>query len=182
MQHLLKWTLDAIREEKSSFSWMEESRYEWAPLVKSAVSQIIEGKCVLILTDDNNEWFAKYILEKINSLSYERPFFPFYALREMFPNLSTIQTPEDIDVLEDMLEISYPQGYYIWYIGGANHPYTKIAYRSDDNFLWVVEKEIQNSFLLRTKDGLLDIKLIQLYKLFDKTLSCVLFGELELKK
>ena len=41
MQQLLKWTLQTIREEESSFSWMEEYRYEWAPLVKSAVGQSI---------------------------------------------------------------------------------------------------------------------------------------------
>jgi len=66
MQKLLTWTLKSIREEDSSFSWMEEYRYEWTPLVKSAVSKIRDGYSVLIITDDENRWFAKYIMSKIN--------------------------------------------------------------------------------------------------------------------
>ena len=182
MQQLLSWTLDTIREEKSSFSWMEECRYEWAPLVKNAISQLIDGKSILILTDDRCNWFGKYLLSKMNDISQNRPFLPIYHLNDSFPHLKTIQTAEDISILEDLFEISHPDGYYIWYIGEASHPYTKIAYRNDDSFLWVIDEEIQNSFLLRSKDGLLDIKLLQLYKLFDKTISAVLFGELELKK
>ena len=182
MQQLLKWTLDTIREEKSSFSWMEECRYEWASLVKSAVSQVLEGKSVLILTDDNSSWFGNYVVDRINNFSFNRPFFPFYQLNNLFSPLSMVKTAEDIDILEDLLDISYPKGYYIWYIGKSIHPYSKIAYRNNESFLWIIDEEVQNSFLLRSKDDLLDIKLIQLYKLFDKTLSAVIFGELELKE
>lgn len=72
MQQLLKWTLETIREEESSFSWMEEYRYEWAPLAKSAVSQSIEGKTALIITDEFHDWFAHYILNHINDLKKKR--------------------------------------------------------------------------------------------------------------
>lgn len=179
MQQLLKWTLHTIREKESAFSWMEEHRFEWAPLVKSAVSQIVEGKTVLILTDESRQWFAKYILQQINELEKSRPLLPFYNLSGCFPNLQTIKSTEDIRLLEDMLDISYPNGYYIWYIGKGDHPFTKIAYRNDDNFLWLMDEEAQNSFHLRSNDPILDIKLLQLYKLFDETLSAVLFGELD---
>jgi hypothetical protein len=179
MQQLLKWTLDTIREEESCFSWMEEYRYEWAPLVKSAASQVVEGKTVLIVTDESHKWFAKYILNAINDLGKQRPFLPFYQLAENFPNLQNIHTTQDIELLEDMLDISYPNGYYIWYIGRGDHSYTKLAYRNHDNFLWVLDEEVQNSFLLRSSDPLLDIKLLQLYKLFDSTLTAVLFGDLD---
>ena len=180
MQQLLKWTLETIREEESAFSWMEEHRFAWAPLVNNAVSQILEGKTVLILTDESRNWFGKYILNKINELEKNRPLLPFYQLGECFPSLQAIKSAEDIQLLEDMLDISYPNGYYIWYIGKGDHPYTKIAYRNDDNFLWLMDEEAQNSFHLRGSDKLLDIKLLQLYKLFDDTLSSALFGELEL--
>jgi hypothetical protein len=179
MQQLLKWTLDTIREEESCFSWMEEYRYEWAPLVKSAASQVVEGKTVLIVTDESHKWFAKYILNAINDLGKQRPFLPFYQLAENFPNLQNIHTTQDIELLEDMLDISYPNGYYIWYIGRGDHSYTKLAYRNHDNFLWVLDEEVQNSFTLRSSDPLLDLKLLQLYKLFDSTLTAVLFGDLD---
>jgi len=181
MQQLLKWTLETIREEESCFSWMEECRYEWAPLARSAVSQVVEGKTVLIVTDEAHKWFAKYILNAINDLSKQRPLLPFYQLTENFPNLQNIHATQDIQLLEDMLDISYSNGYYIWYIGRGDHPYTKLAYRNHDNFLWVLDEEVQNSFSLRSSDPLLDIKLLQLYKLFDSTLTAALFGDLDLE-
>ncbi|RRS32921.1 MAG: hypothetical protein P794_00080 [Epsilonproteobacteria bacterium (ex Lamellibrachia satsuma)] len=181
MQKLLKWTLDTIRKESSCFSWMEEHRYEWAPLVKSAVSQIVEGRTVLIITDESHKWFGKYILNGINDLDKNRPLLPFYQLAECFPNLQSISSTQDIQLLEDMLDISYPNGYYFWYIGRGDHPYTKLAYRNHDNFLWVLDEEVQNSFALRSSDPLLDNKLLQLYKLFDMTISEALFGDLNLE-
>ncbi|HIQ27483.1 MAG TPA: hypothetical protein EYH42_03170 [Sulfurovum sp.] len=181
MQQLLKWTLETIREEESCFSWMEEYRYEWAPLVKSAVAQSIEGKTVLVMTDESHKWFGKYILNSVNDLRKNRPLLPFYQLSECFPNLHNIHSTQELQLLEDMLEISYPNGYYIWYIGKGEHPYTKLAFRCDDSFLWIMDEEVQNSFALRSSDTLLDIKLLQLYKLFDKTLSAVLFGDLDLE-
>jgi len=181
MQKLLKWTLETIREEESCFSWMEEYRYEWAPLVKSAVAQSVEGKAVLIVTDESRKWFGKYILNAVNDLRKNRPLLPFYQLTECFPSLSGLTSTSDMQLLEDMLEISYPNGYYIWYIGKGDHPYTKIAYRCENSFLWVLDEKVQNSFALRSSDSLLDIKLLQLYKLFDQTLSVTLFGELDLE-
>jgi len=179
MQQLLKWTLETIREEESCFSWMEEYRYEWAPLVKNAVLQAVEGKTILVITDESRKWFGKYILNSINDLGKNRPLLPFYQLTECFPNLQNINSTQEIQLLEDMLDISYPNGYYIWYIGRGDHPYTKLAYRNHDNFLWVLDEEVQNSFALRSLDPLLDIKLLQLYKLFDMTLSATLFGDLD---
>ena len=181
MKQLLNWTLGAIREEESSFSWMEEYRYEWAPLIKSAASQILEGKTVLVVTDESRKWFAKYILNSVNDLQKNRPLLPFYPLAEIFPNLSSLYSTQEIQLLEDMLDISYPNGYFIWYIGKGDHPYTKMAYRNDDSFLWIMDQEVPNSFALRSADTLLDIKLLQLYKLFDRTVSAMIFGDLELE-
>jgi hypothetical protein len=180
MQQLLTWTLDTIREEESCFSWMEEYRYEWAPLVKSAVFQVVEGKTILIVTDESRKWFGEYIVNAVNDMGKQRPLLPFYQLADNFPHLHTILGTAEIQLLEDMLEISYPNGYYIWYIGRGDHPLTKLSYRNQDNFLWVLDEEVQNSFALRSADPLLDIKLLQLYKLFDSTLSAVLFGDLDL--
>ncbi len=181
MQKLLKWTLETIREEESCFSWMEEYRYEWAPLVKSATTQILEGKTVLIVTDDSRKWFGQYVLNNINALQKNRPLLPFYQLIDMFPNLKSFTSTQELQLLEDMLDISYPNGYYIWYIGKGDHPYTKQAYRCEDSFLWIMDEEVQNSFSLRSSDALLDIKLLQLYKLFDATISAALFGDLDLE-
>jgi hypothetical protein len=180
MKKLLSWTLETIREEDASFSWMEEHRFDWSPLVKNAVSQSIEGKTVLIITDDDRQWFESYILTNINDLNKGRPLLPFYALKSCFPQISNIKTTNDLDLLQDMLEISYPQGYYIWYIGKGDHTYRKLSDRGNDNFVWVMDEDLADAFIFRASDPLLDIKLLQLYKLFDKTLLSVLFGELDL--
>jgi hypothetical protein len=178
MQQLLKWTLETIREE-DGFSWMEEYRYEWAPLVKSAVTQLIEGKSVLLLTDMPRNWFGRYIQGNINALNKNRPLLPVFPLTELFPNIEGLSSTQDMQLLEDMLDIAYPHGYFIWYIGKGDHPFTKFAYRCDDSFLWIMDEELENSFLLKSHDEMLDIKLLQLYKLFDKTLSQALFGDLD---
>jgi len=181
MQKLLNWTLETIRTEESEFSWMEEYRYDWAPLVASATSKIIQGQTILVVTDDERHWFGEYVTSKINSIDKNRPFLPFYLLENIFPNLSQTTSSQSLELLEDMLDLSYPNGYFIWYIGRGDHPYTKIIYRNDDNFMWMIDEEIQNSFQIRSSDGLLDIKLLQLYKLFDSTIDVVLFGDIDLE-
>jgi len=47
--------------------------------------------------------------------------------------------------------------------------------------LWIIDEEVENSFVVKSSDKNLDIKLLQLYKLFDATLEAVLFGELDLE-
>lgn len=181
MQQFLKWTLETIREEDSCFSWMEEHRYTWAPVAKMALSNILEGKSILIITDEKRAWFQKYILHEMNDFAHKRPLLPFYSLLGCVPQLKGITTTSELELVEDMLDISYPQGYMIWYIGKGDHPYTKLAYRREESFLWIMDEEVQDSFAFRSADPLLDIKLLQLYKLFNRSLSSVLFGELELE-
>ncbi len=181
MTEILNWTLEAIREEDSSFSWMEECRYEWVPIIQSAVQKILEGQSILILTDESRGWYAKYIASKINNLTNERPFLPVYTLKSMFPNLDKLQNTEELDLLEDMLEISYPNGYFIWYIGSADSIYTKFVFRNDENLLWIIDGDVPNSFYLRNGSTSLDIKLIQLFKLFNKTVDASLFNKLSLE-
>jgi len=160
---------------------MEECRYEWVPIIQSAVQKILEGQSILILTDESRGWYAKYIASKINNLTNERPFLPVYTLKSMFPNLDKLQNTEELDLLEDMLEISYPNGYFIWYIGSADSIYTKFVFRNDENLLWIIDGDVPNSFYLRNGSTSLDIKLIQLFKLFNKTVDASLFNKLSLE-
>jgi len=180
MKELLGWTLETIREDGSDFSWMEESRFDWAPLVRSAVSKIVEGQTLLLITDDKRDWYAEYILATINSYENSRPFIPIYNLKSCFPNVSRATDAQSMELVEDMLDISYPNGYFIWYIGDSRDNNSRFAYRNDDNFLWIMNDKMPNAFPFRDSDTLLDIKLIQLYKLFDKTLEAILYGQISL--
>ena len=99
----------------------------------------------------------------------------------MFPNLDKMDNREELDLLEDMLEISYPRGYFIWYIGSAESIYTKFVFRNEENLLWIVDGDVPNSFYLKDGTIPLDIKLIQLFQLFNKTVDASLFNELSLE-
>jgi len=180
MTPILNWTLNTIREEDSSFSWMEECRYDWVPIIQSAVKKILEGQTILVLTDESRAWYARYISIQINKVKSHRPFLPIYTLKSMFPNLDKLNNTEELDLLEDMLDISYPNGYFIWYIGSAESVYTKFVFRNNENLLWIIDGDVPNSFYLREGSIPLDMKLIQLFKLFNKTVDASLFNELSL--
>ena len=181
MQQLLTWTLQAIREEEPSFAWLEEYRFEWVPPIKNLLNALLNGKTVLLLSDERHKWFVQYILNNINAVRKSRPFLPFYAFSGCFPDVQSLKNSRDIKLLEDMLSLSFPEGYLFWYIGNGEHPYTKIAFRNEESLLWVMDAEVQNAFMLRSRDRYIDIKLLQLYRLLDKTLTAAICGELDIE-
>ncbi len=174
---MLKWTLETIRKDGSYFSWMEERRLEWVPLVVSKLELLLEGKTFIVLTDANRDWLCSYILNTINKKTNERPYLPFVSLKSFFPSLQSVKTNEDMELLEDMLSIAFPNGYIFFYIGQSNHLSSQIAKKRDDSLMWIMDEHIQNSFYLNSKDKHLDIKLIQLCGLLDKTIDALLYAE-----
>ena len=179
MKDILKWTLDTIRNDSSSMSWMEERRYEWTPLVEEKIIQIIQGASIVIVTDAKRKWLSKYILTTLNDESKNRPFFPIYELDSNFPAIDKLNS-ENIEQIEDTYSLSFKDNFLFWYIGVSSHPNLNLARANRNSFLWVMDEEIQNSFFLRSSDDLLDIKLMQMVRLFEKTLDSALVGELEL--
>jgi len=179
MQKFLKWSLENVRKDSSMMNWMEEKRFEWVPLNVSMLKNLLAGHTILIITDDDRDWFCHYILSDINRLTKNRPMLPFVSLKALFPNLNTLKTKEDIELLEDMLMQSFPNGYTYFYVGKNNNIKMQIAKRKDDSFIWVMDEQLQNSFFLSSSDENLDIKLIQLYKLLDKSINALLFAEVD---
>lgn len=182
MQQLLKWTLDAIREDGSMMSWMEENRFEWVPLAASALENIISGHTIIILTDKEREWFGSYILSSINKPGKNRPLLPFMSFGAIFADTENIKNDEDMQLLEDMLSLSFPGGYNFFYIGKSDDKRAEIAKRKDNSFLWIMDEHFQNSFYFNSNDELLDMKLIQLMRLFDKSIDAALFAEIDVKE
>lgn len=180
MQRFLKWTLDSIREDGSMMSWMEEKRFEWVPLASSILQNILNGQSIIVITDDDRDWFGEYVLKSINSVSKNRPLLPFVSIKTFFPNVHQLKTKEDIELLEDMLSQTFLNGYTFFYIGKSNDIKIQLAKRNDDSFMWIFDEHLQNSFYLSSGDGLLDIKLIQLFRLLDKSINAVLFAEVSL--
>ena len=183
MQEFTNWTVDTIRSDKLLGAWLEERKFDWLPLVSQTIINIIDkNKSVLIITDDEHDWFMRYILTNINKKKLSRPYFPFYAFNSFHSNIDNIKTENDIELIKDMLSISFPNGYFFWYIGKSQSKRANLAKFTSKPLLWIMDEELPNSFVLRSSDESLDMKLLQMYRLFDKTLSGVLFAEVDVLK
>ena len=85
-------------------------------------------------------------------------------------------------LVKDMLNISFPNGYCFWYIGRGQNHRLSLAKASTNSYLWLLDDERPNSFGLRSSDETLDFKLLQMYRLYNKTLNAALFGEVALDR
>ncbi len=176
MQGFIKWTLDSIRDEGSMLSWLEESRFEWTATMAHALKQVLAGKSIVIVTDTDRQWFGHYIVNTINKAITDRPMISVARIESLYPNYYSMNTGT-LDMLEDMLSLSYKDDYFFWYIGRGNDKAADLPKNQDQSFLWLMDEDFQNAFTLRSYDPLLDIKLLQLYRQLDKSLNAVLFGE-----
>jgi len=173
------WTLENIRKGGSSFAWMEEKRFEWVPIVASSINQLINAQTFLLITDNEREWFGKYVLSRLNKATFDRPLLPILSLSSIFPHVDSLKDSEQMDLLDDMLSLTFPNGYTYFYIGKGNHPRAKIAKSREDSLKWLFNERAQNSFYMNSQDEDLDIKLIQLISLFDKSIDAILFSEVD---
>jgi len=109
---------------------------------------------------EEREWFGKYIIEMLN-----RPLLPFYSFKLIFnTGMEQLKTHEGLAILQNLLTISFNKGYRYFYIGSSMNPKATLA----------------KSFYLNSSDDLLDIKLIQLARLLDKSINSALLGGVRL--
>ena len=179
MQDFKEWTLDAIREEGSSFSWLEEQRFDWSTTTTHALEQIINGKTIILITDQSRKWFEQYILTSINTAKQDRPLLPIVSIDSMYQHYDSIRGGDMIDVVEDMISLAHKDDYFFWYIGKGDDKRADIAKRKDNSYFWIFDEDYLNAFNLKSYDKSLDIKLLQLYKLFDASLNGAMFGEVD---
>ena len=177
MTDFAQWTLDAIREEGASLSWLEELRFEWTVTTSQAIGQILSGKTIILITDEKRKWFESYILDSINKESIERPLIPIVSIDSLYSHYNNINSGEKIDVLEDMLSLSFRDNYFFFYIGRGDDKRSDMAKRRDNSCFWIFDEDFHNAFTLKSYDSHLDIKLLQLYKLFNASLNAAMFGE-----
>jgi hypothetical protein len=175
----MQWMLEAIRAEGAMCNWVEESRFEFTASTMLAVSQIVEGKTIILITDRKRKWFEHYISSTLNQLSRERPLIPVVSLDRIYPEFDDMISGEALNMLLDLLELSFGENYFFWYIGKGSDPRSDIAKRSERSCLWLFDEEFGHAMRLRSYDPILDIKLMQLYRLFDLSLNAVLFGEVD---
>ena len=161
-------------------SWMEERRVEWTPLLASRLKFLLEGRAFITVSDEERKWFEIYLLRKMNSSKSIRPFLPFFSLRSLYPSLDEIETNEQKQLLKDMLSLAFPNGYLFFYIGKSIDKRANLAKTDENSYMWLFDEQAQNSFTLSSSDENLDIKLLNLYKLFDKSIDAVLFAKVML--
>lgn len=174
-----QWSLDAIREEGASLSWLEEQRFEWSKTTAYALEQILQGKTIILITDEKHKWLEKYILSSVNTQQFERPLIPIISIDNICVHYNSINGGEMIDVVDDMISLSYKEDYFFWYIGKGNDKRCDIAKRKDNSYYWMFDEDFNNAFTLKSYDKDLDVKLLQLYRLFDASLNATMFGEVD---
>jgi hypothetical protein len=174
-----QWSLDTIREEGATFSWLEELRFEWTPATALALEQVLNGKTIVLITDEKRKWLQEYILSSINPDRLERPPVPIVSIESLYSHYNNISGGDMIDIIEDMLNISLKGEYFFWYIGSGDDKRADIAKRKNNSYFWIFDEDYANSFNLKSYDKHLDIKLLQVYRLFDLSLNGAMFGEVD---
>jgi len=172
-----QWSLDAIRQEGGSLSWLEEDRFEWSKTTAFALEQILNGKTIILITDMKRKWLERYILDSINNL--ERPLVPIVSIESLYPHYNDLNGGEMIDMIDDMIALSFKNDYFFWYIGKGDDKRSDIAKRKDESYFWLFDEDFNNAFTMKSYDPILDIKLLQLYRLFDASLNAAMFGEVD---
>lgn len=174
-----QWTLDAIREEGGSLSWLEEQRFEWSKTTAYALEQVLGGKTIILITDEKRKWLETYLLTSLNTASLERPMIPIISIDNLCVHYNSVNGGDMIDVVDDMISLSYKEDYFFWYIGKGDDKRSDIAKRKDNSYFWMFDEDFNNAFTLKSYDKTLDIKLLQLYRLFDASLNATMFGEVD---
>ena len=178
MADLSKWTLNTIRDDYECIQWMEERRFEWTPLTQKAINNIISGMSCIVLSDSKHQWVASYLMGILNNCDSSRPLLPFINGNTSYHEIiSNIQNSQEIELFEDMLSLSFPNGYFFLYIGKDLNVKARVSKRNTNSFLWIFDEDVQNSFTLEGDDDLIDIKLVQLCALFNKSINHILFEE-----
>lgn len=177
MNDLSTFTLETIRKGGPFMMWLEKRRFEWVPLMAARLRLLLEGKSFVFLCDEKRSWYEEYFLKNINDKPY-RPLVPIFALKALCDK--PMQSKEDILLLNDLLDIAFPNGFVYFYVGTGLDKRANIAKSKDDSLLWLFDEELQNSFHLKSSDSDLDEKLISMYKLFDKSLEAILFSRVSL--
>ncbi|MFA6760773.1 MAG: HobA family DNA replication regulator [Sulfuricurvum sp.] len=180
MQEFAQWSLDAIREESGSLSWLEESRFLWTTSTSQALGQLLDAKTIILITDEKREWFGQYMIEHINSSRVERPLIAVVKIESFFPHFCSVVQKSTLDALENMLDLAFKGEYFFFYVGKGDDRRAEIAKRRDSSYMWLFDEEYLNAFSLKSYDKELDIKLLQLFRLLDRSIDATIYGEVEL--
>lgn len=141
---------------------------------------MLQGKTIILITDEKRKWLERYILDSINSIDMsQRPLLPIVSIDNLYSHYNSVSGGEMIDIVDDMISLSYKEDYFFWYIGKGDEKRSDIAKRRDTSYFWIFDEEFHNAFTMKSYDPILDIKLLQLYRLFNLSLNAAMFGEVD---
>lgn len=184
MEDLKSWMLRTIREENNKgvmSGWLEEKLYKWTPLVSNMLHSLLNGVSFIVLSDASRGWLRHYILQNINHPSKNRPYIPVIGM----DNLDVLLGQEtkgldNLKLAEGMLDLAY-KDYAFFYIGKREGLRAELAISNENSFLWLLDDDLPNAFTLESFNPMLDFRLLQLYKIFDQTLSALIAGKISLE-
>ncbi len=105
MQDFAQWSLDVIREDGTYLSWLEEQRFDWTNPLSLALEQILDGKTIILITDEKRKWFETYILCSINEMNLDRPLLPIVSMDSLYQHYGNVSGGDMIAVVEDMISL-----------------------------------------------------------------------------
>lgn len=178
MKNIINFTQSLILQDHH-LAWLSEHKTDWVSSVYKPIKNIVEGKTIILITDKEYEWFSRYIKHNINK-SNARPLIPAVVMNQLYPFYDEVCATQKINNVDDMLQISFSNNYFFWYIGNSMDLRGDIAKMHNNSCLWFINEENTSiGFNLKVDDENLDVKLLQMYKVFDATLSASLFGEID---
>lgn len=191
MERLDIWLREAIIQEDNKgimSGWLHEQRLGLVSLFRYVFSHILDGGSLIILTDTQRQWFSKYVTQNINLPSKTRPFFPIFEIETLGfmidMNLNYTSIPgKHFEAINRMLEHSFGTNYMLWYIGKKTiRADFALSSMPNESFMWLIDGQDMPTKTIRLSslDELLDYKLLQLYRLFEKALCGVVFGQISL--
>lgn len=181
MENLTKWMTQALRQDKSLPTWLEERKSEWIPLVKNTIFRLFSGEALVIIADKEREWFRQYILASINK-GGNRPYLPILSIDSLLVSNNKNELDDtEAKLIIDYLDNMFSNKYFFWYIGRDERKRSALALSKDSSFLWMFDNNLQNNFTLQSIDPILDIKLMQMYRNFNLALDAVMFGHISLE-
>lgn len=180
MENISDWLLNTIRnDEKNGITsgWLEEKRFLVLPHMSRTLKHILEGGSVIVLTDEQREWFGDYIITHINQHHNGRPFFPIVQIKHLHDMIdSSSKDGGSFMPIVNMLDMMY-SNYRFWYIGKNN---TRANFVKDNRcqqgWHWIFDE----NDIFSSTDEKLDYKLLNLFKLFERALLAAMLNKISL--
>ncbi|MEO1958489.1 MAG: HobA family DNA replication regulator [Nautiliaceae bacterium] len=163
--------------KKKRLDWLERRYLDLISPLNQFLANILKGRAVLILSDDEREWYIDYIINKINDFkSFKPTLIPIFNLYSIVPQIKYAKTQAHFNMIEDMLGIAFKDDYTFWYIGKEDFLFDFV--KDKETFFWVFDKDFQDNFYLNSMDENLDRKLIDLIELVKEGIIGAILGEI----